>query len=152
MRRKAWINNIFYILVNFRFVFINLFFPKSIEKDCSFLRKKNQKRWGVPIRPIPLTGRAWGTVDYRGTVAGCPAPTRFTMVVGANYLATGVRNNKVFYVFLRNSRLGDSGDGSSVSKDRRTVPTVPDDNNPTFSAVLNCLPLFCMRKNRLFRQ
>jgi hypothetical protein len=29
----------------------------TLKKDCSFLRKKNQKRWGVPIRPKPLTGR-----------------------------------------------------------------------------------------------
>jgi hypothetical protein len=52
---------------------------KNSKKDKFFLGKKNQKPWGVPIRPKPLTGRAITEVARRSVVAGCPAPTRFTV-------------------------------------------------------------------------
>jgi hypothetical protein len=65
-----------------------------------FLRAKRTKNLGAfRIRPEPLTGRAWGSVDYPCSVAGCPAPTRFTVCGGADYLTTIVKNTKVLMFF-----------------------------------------------------
>jgi hypothetical protein len=86
-----------FVKANLKKLFVIIFSKKK--KSVLFDGKKNQKRWGVPIRPRPLTGRGCGVQRFVGVCGGLPLHPPVLQCGWSKLLNHHCKKYLNFYVF-----------------------------------------------------